>query len=380
VLPLASLDTGTERIDDAAVVVEAGRITAWGRSAEITTPTGARDLRTLPAPIKAVLRTLHATLPLVDGNSQRGAAGPLRELPLAPGLSALDACDPFASGFAEARAAGVGHIVFAPDVDAVLAGKAGLLSLGERYLGLEARREVALVGSLAASALEDLTGPASRDTARRTIERMLDDAHAQVAATTSGDQRSLRPDRGALRAVSAGEITLVLRVATRGDVRCALALFAARRAQGEHLRGAMLAPASALSGLARELARAEVGIVHDPLTLEASDRELGLPSELARAGVHFCFSSRAPAHLESGLIDQAALAVVAGLTAAQAWQALTNGATAVYRLPLVTQLAAGAVPPLVLWQGDPRSFRCRPVAWLDDTLTPQALIGALQRR
>lgn len=374
-IPVKSIDTGAERFEPALLVLGGGKIIALGARDKVQLPEGARDLRTMLQPqALALFEQLHVTLPLIDANSRRGADGQLRERPFAPGLAMTDALDPFAAGWSEAREAGVGYAVISPDVGAVLGGRSALVSLGAARLGLldkaRAPRHAAVVGALNPASWNDQVVPSGRAALLAAIERQLTAPQATEGAA------ALRPDAAVMSQVRAGKLALALRVASTGDARGALALFERHKLRGVLLGGADLAPL--VEALAASKDR--VGVVLDPLSARSSGKRLRLPAALAAAGVPFAFSSAAPQTLESGLIDQAALACFNGLPSRAAWAALTINAHRIFASDAPTALAAGGPARLVFWRGDPARFMARPVLNLDGELDLRDLFTRIQQR
>lgn len=351
VLPVGSIDTAEGRIAPAVIALQGGKILAIAAPDALgPMPADAKDMRKLlQAPQLAALARVSIMPLAIDANSQRGAEGPLTEVPIAPGLCAADAVDVFDAGWAHAARAGVGYAVFAPDEEAVLGGTAVLLRPGAPLLELPQRRAVALFGSIAPSAYRRDSEPQSRTNALAMIRSAF--AAAARGDTAGPHYRDWRPDGTVLRAVLAKELPFALRVQSASDVDHALALFAELR-----VTGILVGGNGAVAERVAPVAAAGVSVVLDPLSAADTDRLLELPAALAAAKVPFAFASRAPLSIESGLYDQAALAVLHGLDPRAAWHALTAAPVAIYKLPASTALAVGASADFNVFVGDPASF------------------------
>ncbi len=345
------------RIENAALVIEDGKITRVGRGVELDTslPTIEHD---------GVL-----TAGLVALNASCGADGELFDVTrsLLPEAHAAHAFDPDHSDFRDAAEQGITTVVLTPSnrnvaggLTAVVKTSGGTVLRDGAHLALSFAKDS--LGTISggffsfadAGRATDLVsseegGPETTDTSGRGTR-----APTSYAGAARELRERVRAGEGAFGRVRDGSLPVLFDAWDRNEVARALGLARELSLKGA-LRGAPLA-----GELAQEIQAAGLGVVLGPFQLGQTRASLASVGALADAGVPLAFALDAPGRDPRGLRLSAALALSAGADRAVLWKALTSDAARLAGVAdRVGALERGRDADFVLWSGDPLDLRSR---------------------
>lgn len=363
--------TGTERIQNGAVVVVDGRIRSVGTARE-------PDPRRAIAQYDGVL-----TAGMVVCQSEAGAGDELRgdARTLLPEGRAWYAFAPEHSDFRRALEAGITSMALTPNGNGLVGGLSSVVkTAGGRVLA----REATLAMSLSSEAIGRATGR---------VSFVFGSAEAPLASADGGPENTTRTGRGTrtptsysgavavleeafaapagpLARARRGELPVTIEAFDRHEVMRALGLATKLGLHGA-IRGAPLASDPTL---VEALKASGMGLVVGPYDPDQTRASLESLAALAKAKVPVGFALEAPARSPEELRLFAARAMWAGAPHDALWRALTVDAA---HLAGVGD-HVGAVAPdrdadLVLWSGDPLDLSSRIEAvWVDGRLAWKA--------
>jgi imidazolonepropionase-like amidohydrolase len=315
-----------QRITDAVLLVEDGKVKAAGRGVDVPSGTPRIDH---PGVVTPGLIAFDCALGL-DGESSE----PRRSV-LAGGR-VIDAFDKLDEGLGKALRQGITTIVIAPSASTLSGGRCAVVKTSN---GAPLAAEGPLALSLCERALDADRFPTSASGAHAELERLFAEG------------------QGAFGDAGAGRLGVLMVAETRDDVRRALAL-----AERHELSGVLCGPRRA-GDLADAIAASGLSVVVGPIGAGSPQVELESAAALAAARVPLAFGLGAPARHPAGLRLSAALCIRAGLDPAAAWSALTsNAAVAAGVGERVGRLERGLDADFVLWSGDPLDLASQPVA------------------
>ncbi len=355
--------TPTQKLDDATVIIENGKITAVGATAKI--PAGATTIDGTGKVVTAGLIEASTSLGLVtidlEGAANDGDLGdtPGDEEGIHAAYRVTDAYDADAVTIPIARAGGITTVVVAPS-GGLVSGQSAVFSLADGGTVDDAVKPTAAMHALLGHIVES---GGSRGRAIERLRELLDDAATYKKTKGAFDKnqsRELAADRldlEALAPVLAGTVPLVVRADAEADLRAALKL-----AQARKLKLVIEGGAEAWK-LADELAKAKVPVILDPTdnlpgNLDAPDVRDDSAKALDDAGVTVGISTlgngNSPGVSNARVLRQlAGIAVGNGLSWADALAAITTIPAKIYGLAGRGSVTKGAVADVVVWDGDP---------------------------
>jgi imidazolonepropionase-like amidohydrolase len=351
-------------LENATVVIAAGRIAAVGR--DVAVPPGTRVIDGRGRIVTPGLFDSMTRLGVVEVGAVAGTRDTSTDDDrITAALRVTDAYNPESTLIAVTRVEGLTRALVAPSPgSSLIAGQAAVV-----HLGLGSDPVVAAPAAMIATLGERgarLAG-GSRSAALLTLREALEDASdyaAHRAAWARGERRDYalsRLDLEALVPVVEGRLPLVVSVDRASDVRTALALAA------EHGLRLVIAGGAEAWRLADEIAAAGVPVLIDPLeNLPGSFETLGATLEnaarLHAAGVTVALASE-DAHNARNLRQAAGNAVAHGLPRDAALAAMTSVPAAIWGLAdHVGTLEPGREADVVVWDGDPFEVTTYPVA------------------
>ncbi len=315
------LGDGTS-LDRAAIVIEGGRIRAFGKEVD------------LPAGAGVVEHHGWASAGLVALHAYAGAPGEMRDStrPVLDGKVAW-AFDPAHPDFAAALSAGITTLVLTPTPQSLSGGTSAVVKTsGGRVLASDAQLSL----SFSAAALSINRYPTS-----------------YASAEAELDARFEKPE-GAFARAKNGELAVLFEADTRPDVLRVLE-FAKR-----HKLHGVIYGADWTGELAQPVHDSGLGVVFAPLDVGAERRTLQSVLKIAQAGVPFGFGLDSPWKNPEVLRLSAALCRREGLDAKLAWKALSSqAATLAGVADRVGRIEKGLDADLVLWSGDPLDLKSR---------------------
>lgn len=364
--------TPAGRIEDATIVVRAGRIAGLGPG--VAVPAGAEVIDAGGRPVTPGLISSATQLGLVEVSSsadtvdRSGAGGRLgAAFDIGYGLNFNSTLIPIA------RADGLTHGIVIPSDSAVLpfSGRGAVINVGAGVELVEHKG----IGMFAAVSGDTTSGSGQSRSAQWIVLRQ---ALAAARDLTVGEDappaQSLqdyldRADLEALRPVLAGDMPLVIRTKRESDIRQAVAV---GRDFGVRV---ILLEANEAWRAAELLAKHRVPVIVDPTdNLPRRFDEIGSRLENAAilhgAGVPLAFFV-SPINMSHNVGIElrllAGIAVANGLPWDAALEAVTSGAARIWGLAdHVGMLAPGRNADLVIWSGDPLEATTAPIAVLVD--------------
>ena len=309
-------------LDAGAVLIEDGRIPAFGKDVDV--PAGAGVI-THPGWVSAGLVALHA---------YAGAPEELRDSsrPVLDGKVAW-AFDPAHSDFADAVAAGITTLVLVPQRNALSGGSSAVVkTAGARVLTEQAQLSL----SFSAAALAPNRYPTSFGSAMAELE-----------------QRFEKP-QGAFARAKSGELPVLFEADSREDVQRVVAF--AKRLK---LRGAVYG-ADWIGELAESVNEAHLAAIFAPFDPGEERRTIQSVLKLAKSGTAFGFGLDSPWKSPESLRLSAALCLREGLDRKLAWRSLSSQAAEIAGVgERVGRIEKGHDADLVLWSGDPLDLKSR---------------------
>jgi len=309
-------------IEQGALLVEDGRIRAYGKDVDV--PEGA-GLVTHTGWISAGLVALHA---------YAGAPEEMRDStrPVLDGSIAW-AFDPAHPDFADALAAGITTLVLTPQPSALSGGSSAVVKTAR---GRVLSREAQLSLGFSAAALSINRYPTSF-----------------ASAVAELDQRFVRGD-GAFGRAKSGDLPVLIEADSREDVLRATAF-----AKKHKLRGAIYG-ANWIGELAEQVGEARLAAIFGPFDVGEERRTVQSVLKVAKAGLPFGFGLDSPWKNPESLRLSVALCLREGLDRKQAWRALSSQAAELAGVSEhVGRIDKGVDADLVLWSGDPLDLKSR---------------------
>lgn len=351
--------TGRTPVRNATIVITDGRVRSV--AADGTAPAGARIIDgkgkvVTPSLIDAATQIGLGEVGAID--EEQGAS--VSKGPLGAAFDLSYAVDPNAITIQQARADGLAQALLFPDgsAGAPFDGAGSILRLSPAGAQVE-RPRAAMFATVTGSSAASAGG--SRAGSWQLLRNALLEARtyrAQPHAPGPRDQLLNHLDAEALAPLLAGTVPLVIQTDRLADIRQAIAL-----ARDEKIRVIIFGGSEAWAAAA-ELAAARIPVILDPLDdLPFSYDKIGARRDnaalLAKAGVEIAFSVSAQGIHRSwnaapAMREGAGYAVAAGLSYAEALEAITSGPARIMGLaPQAGSLAAGSPANLVVWDGDP---------------------------
>jgi imidazolonepropionase-like amidohydrolase len=374
---------GEQRIENATIIIDGGRITAIGSG--LAVPAGATRVdasgRVVTPGIIAAASDLGISE--VDGVRETNDAG-ARQSAFSAALDLSTAINPNSLHFAINRMAGITRAVVMPAAgSSIFAGQGAVISLAADGPTLTRARALQYVEMGENGAR--LAG-GSRPAAWAQLSNMLAEA-ARLAANPASfdrgqDSGSLtkRLDAEALGAVLAGRQPLLVHAQRASDIREVLNL----KAKYPALRPVLLGAREAWL-VAADIARAGVPVITHSLydlpddfeTLASSRNN---PGHLQAAGVTVALGAlggiggTTPVNLPGyagNAVAQGSLPGGKGLTKGQALASITANPARIFGLADLGTLAVGKRADVVIWDGDPLELTSTPVAvYIDGAAQP----------
>jgi imidazolonepropionase-like amidohydrolase len=309
-------------LEPGAVLVENGRIRAFGKDVDV--PEGA-GVVTHAGWISAGLVALHA---------YAGAPEEMRDSarPVLDGKVAW-AFDPAHPDFADALAAGITTLVLTPLPTSLSGGSSAVVkTAGARVLTEQAQLSL----TFSAAALSVNRYPTSYASALAELELRFEKAE------------------GAFARAKSGELPVLIEADSREDV-----LRATDFVRRHKLRGAIYG-ADWIGELAEPVAEAHLAAIFGPFDAGEERRTILSVLKVAKAGLPFGFGLDSPFRNPETLRLSAALCLREGLERKQAWRSLSSQAAEIAGVgERVGRIEKGLDADLVLWSGDPLDLKSR---------------------
>lgn len=356
--------TGTERIENGAVVVVDGRIRSVGTARE-------------PDPRRAIVQydgVLTAGMVVCQGEA--GAGGELRgdARTMMPEAHAWYAFAPEHSDFRRALEAGITSMALTPNGNSLVS---GLSSVVKTAGGHVLSKEATLAMALSSEAIGRSTGQVFFSFGSAEVPLASLDGGPEYTTRTGRGTRTptsysgavavleeaFAADEGPLARARRGELPVTIEAFDRHEVMRALGL-----ATKLGLRGAIRgAPLASDPTLVEALRASGMGVVVGPYTADQTRSSLESIAALAKAGVPVGFALEAPARSPEELRLFAARALWAGAPHDTLWRALTVDAARLAGVgDRVGAIEVDRDADLVLWSGDPLDLSSRIEAvWID---------------
>lgn len=309
-------------LEQGAILVENGRIRAFGKDVDI------------PAGTSTVSSEGWISAGLVALHGYAGASDELRDgaRPVLDGRAAW-AFDPAHPDFADALAAGVTTLVLTPLPTALSGGTSAVV---KSALGRTLLADAQLSLTFSAEALSVNRYPTSYASAIAELDLQFVKAEGAFARAKSGD------------------LPVLFEADSREDVQRALEF--ARR---HKLRGAIYG-ADLIGELAEGVSEAHLGAIFGPFDAGQERRTILSVLKTAKAGIPFGFGLDSPWKNPESLRLSAALCLREGLERKQAWMALSSQAAVLAGVgERVGRIEKGFDADLVLWSGDPLDLKSR---------------------
>lgn len=373
--------TAGERIPDALLVIEGGRIRSVG---------SARDID--PSQPLVVHEGV-VTAGLIGCRTQSGTRGELQDdtRPVLSAALAAHAVDLESMDLQRALEAGITALGIAPGPQNLVGGLACVVKTsGGRMLEAEAGLALSLSSATLGRSITQggflfgaAHGPENGNEASETEANDSEPAESESAARPDGgpewSERTMRGTReptsyagavamlrqllregeGAFGHARKGELPVTIEAWDRHEVLRAVAL-----AQEFGLVGAIRgAPLAGDPNVVAALQASGLGVIVGPYTSAQTRPSLESVKKLSAAGVPVAFALDAPLNAPETLRISAVRALRAGATREAVWKALTEDAARLAGVATSTgKLAAGLEADFVLWSGDPLDLQSRVMA------------------
>lgn len=374
---------GEQRIENATIIIDNGRITAIGTG--LAVPAGATRVdaggRMVTPGIIAAASDIGISE--VDGVRETNDAG-ARQSAFSAALDLATAINPNSLHIAINRMAGITRAVVMPGSgSSVFGGQGAIVSLAAGGPTLSRARAFQYVEMGEDGAR--LAG-GSRPAAWAQFANMLAEAQ-RLAANPAGFDRgqdagslTKRLDAEALGPVLAGRQPLLVHVQRASDIREVLAL----KARYPAIRPVLLGAREAWL-VAADIARAGVPVITHSLydlpdDFESLASSRNNPGHLQAAGVTVALGAlggiggtaafNLPAYA-GNMVAQATVPGGKGMTKGQALASITANPARIFGLADLGTLAAGSRADVVIWDGDPLELTSAPVAvYIDGVAQP----------
>ena len=374
---------GEQRIENATIIIDNGRITAIGTG--LAVPAGATRVdaggRMVTPGIIAAASDIGISE--VDGVRETNDAG-ARQSAFSAALDLATAINPNSLHIAINRMAGITRAVVMPGSgSSVFGGQGAIVSLAAGGPTLSRARAFQYVEMGEDGAR--LAG-GSRPAAWARFANMLAEAQ-RLAANPAGFDRgqdagslTKRLDAEALGPVLAGRQPLLVHVQRASDIREVLAL----KARYPAIRPVLLGAREAWL-VAADIARAGVPVITHSLydlpdDFESLASSRNNPGHLQAAGVTVALGAlggiggtaafNLPAYA-GNMVAQATVPGGKGMTKGQALASITANPARIFGLADLGTLAAGSRADVVIWDGDPLELTSAPVAvYIDGVAQP----------
>ncbi len=358
-------------IEGGDIVIRNGAIAEIG--VDLEAPAGAREIDAEGRIVTPGLIAPYSSIGLVEVGAADEAndAGPDGDFPLGAALDAADAINPSTTRIAVNRAGGVTRALAAPQAGSdMFAGRAAVIDLSGAPDSITKRNaaQIVMMGYAGARRAGD-----TRMGAWAALRDALDEARIYAANPRdyyrrTRDERFAFSDLEALAPVVSGRQPLFVHMNRAPDILNLI------RLKNDYGLQVVIVGGSEAWRVAAELARAEIGVIVDPLyNLPGQFEDLGATlanaSRLARAGVSVAFYNPPGfgAHNLRALPQLAGNAVANGMSRSAALAALTsNPARMLGGADRYGTLEVGKGADIVIWDGDPLEVSTFPVAVLID--------------
>src|SRR5258706_1873955 len=309
-------------LDQGAILIEDGRIRAFGKDVDI--PAGAGTL-THAGWVSAGLVALHAYAGAPE--EMRDSTRPVLDARVAW------AFDPAPPDFADALAAGITTLVLTPQPAALSGGVSAVVKTARAHV-LSPEAQLSL--SFSAAALAVNRYPTSFASALAELEQRFEKGEGAFGRAKSGD------------------LPVLIEADSREDV-----LRATEFAKRYKLRGAIYG-ADWIGELAGSVGEAHLAAIFGPFDAGEERRTIQSVLKIAKAGLPFGFGLDSPWKNPESLRLSVALCLREGLERKQAWRALTAQAAELAGVSAhVGRIEKGLDADLVLWSGDPLDLKSR---------------------
>lgn len=358
-----------EAVDDGAVVVTDGRITAVGPAAEVAVPAGARvvdaaGMWVLPGFVEA-----HAHV----GIGEEGIGWEGRDYnettdPNGARLRAADGINPADIGFADALSGGITTVVVKPGSANPIGGQTvAVKTWGRTVDEMIVRDPTSVKSALGENPKRVYSEQKKLPSTRLGVAAVIRDAFLRAQdyrferdyAAAEGKPFTRNATYEILVRVLDREVPWCQHTHRADDIATAIRLaeeFGYRLVVNHGTEGHLIADL---------LAEKRIPVVIGPLftsrsKVEVKERSLRNPGILARAGVEIALTTDHPVVPIEFLVYQAALSVKEGLDPAVALASITTNPARMLSLDdRVGALAPGLDGDVVLWSGDPLDVRSR---------------------
>ncbi len=314
-------------IDNAVVIIEAGKIKSIGKATQIP-----QDVTVIDLPSGSVI------VPgFIDAHSHLASLFEVEESTesITPHMKAVEAFTSTHADVRSALASGVTLIALSPGNGNLVGGRIALLRMnGKRLDQMIVSDDVALKLSLGEEAFRRDREPTSRSGAMHLLRQILSDPASEIS-------KSLLEKRqpAFIHATQVSDILRVIEIKESLGAR------------------AVLVHGDEAAQVADRLAKAGLAVAFGPLMVGDSRDKLESAAVLAKAGVRLAFVTDAPRTAESQLRTTAALAVRYGLDRERALRSLTLDAAEMLGVAdRFGSVEAGKAADLVVYDGDPLSL------------------------
>ncbi|WP_295117460.1 amidohydrolase [uncultured Leifsonia sp.] len=357
-------------IENGTVLVESGRITAVGRSSELTVPSGVRVVDAggkwvLPGFVEA-----HGHVGIhEEANGPAGDDTNEMTAPNTAAVRAIDAVNIDDEGFRDALAGGVTSIVVKPGSGNPIGGQTvAIKSWGGRTIDEQVIKEAVSVKSALGENPKRVYGgknqtPSTRLGVAMIIRQAFVDAqnYAAARAEAERDGKSFARDltKETLARVLDRELVWDQHTHRHDDIATAI------RLADEFGYRLVVNHGTEAHKIADVLAERDIPVIFGPMftsrsKVELRDRAIGNLALIAAAGVRVAITTDHPVVPINFLVHQASLAVKEGLPRETALEALTvNPASFLGLDDRVGALVPGRDGDVVVWSGDPLDVNSR---------------------
>jgi len=327
-------------LDDGALRIEDGIITALGTKVDLEAAGAARDARAIdragrwiaPGFVSPLART--GCEPEADESYTS----------ISPEILAVEAVDPWSEALANAARGGLAVAGIAPGAGNVLGGWVGALAIGDGPLASEVLDpRAALRASLDASRFVPQRMPASLPGAVSILRRAI--------AIAMDRPPGADPKADAIAPAARGERAIFIEARTAGEIDAALRIRAASGA----IR-LVIAGADDAEDRLDAIRDAGAAVILDPLGPASSARALRAPAALESRGIPFAFAADAPEELRWSI----ALARLHGTSRRACLAAATETPARLLGIgDRFGAIAAGRRAHLIVFDGDPLALSSR---------------------
>ncbi len=362
---------GAGVIEGGDVLIRNGAIAAIG--VDLEAPAGADEIDAEGRIVTPGLIAPYSSIGLVEVGAAAEAndAGPEGDFPLGAALDAADAINPSTTLIAVNRAGGVTRALAAPQAGGgMFAGRAALIDLSGEPDSITRRSaaQIVMMGYAGARRAGD-----TRMGAWAMLRDTLDEARVYAANPReyyrrTRDERFSFSDLEALAPVVSGRQPLFVHLNRAPDILNLI------RLKNDYGLRVVIVGGSEAWRVAGDLARAEIGVILDPLyNLPGQFEDLGATlanaARVSDAGVTVAFYNPPGfgAHNLRALPQLAGNAAANGMSRDAALAALTiNPARMLGVADRYGSLEVGKVADIVIWDGDPLEVTSRPAAVMID--------------